>query len=112
MSAINSVDDLSNGQSDGEERDISGRQQQQQQLETKTAPGSEGKGESSVELPFWKKTLRQEERAIDRDELKKLEMRTRFLTNPRLDAERLALVLVPLSLLVVCYFCCCYKCCC
>ena len=38
--------------------------------------------------PFWKKTLRQEERMIDKTRLKRLEDRINFLPNPRLDAER------------------------
>ena len=40
--------------------------------------------------PFWKDTLRQEERSFDKEKLKKLEDRTRFLANPRLDAARIA----------------------
>jgi hypothetical protein len=38
---------------------------------------------------FWKDALRQEERNIDRNQLKRLEQRTNFLPNPRLDAARL-----------------------
>jgi hypothetical protein len=38
--------------------------------------------------PFWKKTLRQEERMQDKIRLKRLEERATFLPNPRLNAER------------------------
>lgn len=40
--------------------------------------------------PFWKEALRQEERSVDKEMLKRLENRTRFLPNPRLDAARFA----------------------
>ena len=53
---------------------------------------SEGENEEKEEKlkPFWKDALRQEERAYDKEKLKKLESRARFLTNPRLDAARIA----------------------
>ena len=38
---------------------------------------------------FWRDALRQEERNIDRNQLKRMEQRTNFLPNPRLDAARL-----------------------
>lgn len=40
--------------------------------------------------PFWKKTLRQEERLNERYQLKKLHERSNFLPNPRLFAARTA----------------------
>lgn len=40
--------------------------------------------------PFWKDTLRQEERLNDREYLKKIQNRTNFLPNPRLEASRTA----------------------
>jgi hypothetical protein len=40
--------------------------------------------------PFWKSTLRQEERMNDKTQLKKLHDRTNFLPNPRLFAARKA----------------------
>lgn len=48
------------------------------------------KDESKKLKPFWKDIIGQEERLIDREKLKKLESRTRFLPNPRLDAARIA----------------------
>ena len=42
------------------------------------------------EKPFWKHTLRQEERVNDRLHLKKLNERTNFLPNPRHFAARMA----------------------
>ena len=40
--------------------------------------------------PFWKQTLRQEERVNDRQQLRKLNERTNFLPNPRHFAARMA----------------------
>jgi len=50
----------------------------------------ENEEENEKRKPFWKETLRQEERSYDKEKLKRLEDRTHFLANPRLEAVRIA----------------------
>lgn len=62
---------------------------------------SQSDGDESVgRPPFWKQTLRQEERMNDRLQLKRLNERTNFLPNPRLFAARTAPLYVSFNLIV------------